>query len=77
LKYLEVLEKLPDKKGVLSETSCVVQEADTNKIEDRSKERFVPNRMVVTVNRQIGFTFDDNQCTCAPNCTMKLEPTLV
>ncbi|AQK72536.1 hypothetical protein ZEAMMB73_Zm00001d017184 [Zea mays] len=27
LKYLEVLEKLPDKKGVLCETSCVVQEA--------------------------------------------------
>jgi hypothetical protein len=54
LKYLEVLEKLQDKKGVLSETSCVVQGADTNKIQDRSKERFVPNRMVVTVNSQIG-----------------------
>jgi hypothetical protein len=41
LKYLKVLGKLPNKKGVLSETSCVVREADTNKIEDRSKERFV------------------------------------
>jgi hypothetical protein len=45
VKYLEVLEGLPDKKGVASEASSV-READMNKVEARLQERFVtPNRI--------------------------------
>ncbi|KXG29961.1 uncharacterized protein LOC110434423 isoform X1 [Sorghum bicolor] len=76
VKYLEVLESLPDKKGAASEASCAVREADTNTIEARSEERFVPNRMVAAAHSQSGFSFDDNQTTCAPSCTMKLEPAI-
>ncbi|XP_066325462.1 protein ENHANCED DISEASE RESISTANCE 4-like [Miscanthus floridulus] len=76
VKYLEVLESLPDKKGAASEASCAVLEADTNTIEARPEERFVPNRMVAAAHSQSGFSFDDKQTTCTPSCSMKLEPAL-
>ncbi|TVU33341.1 hypothetical protein EJB05_25152, partial [Eragrostis curvula] len=70
VKYLEVLESLPDKKGVASEASSV-REAETNKAEARPLERFAPNRMAAAP----GFSFDDNQMTTAPS-SVKVEPAI-
>uniref|UniRef100_A0A0A9FL04 Uncharacterized protein n=1 Tax=Arundo donax TaxID=35708 RepID=A0A0A9FL04_ARUDO len=71
VKYLEVLESLPDKKGVPAEVSCAVREAGTNKVEARPEERIVPNRMAAA-HSQSGFSFDDNRTTSAPSA-MNLE----
>nr|CAB3449522.1 unnamed protein product [Digitaria exilis] len=68
VKYLEVLESLPEKKGdVTSEASWAVREADTNKVEARPEERFVPNRMAAA-HSQSGFSFSSS--------TMKPQPVL-
>ncbi|XP_062218768.1 uncharacterized protein LOC133918747 [Phragmites australis] len=74
VKYLEVLESLPDKKGVASEASCAVREAEAKKAEARPEERFVPNRMAAA-HSQSGFSFDDNQTTTTPSA-VKIEPAL-
>ncbi|KAL6629575.1 hypothetical protein ACP70R_029340 [Stipagrostis hirtigluma subsp. patula] len=74
VKYLEVLESLPDNSGVVSEATCAVGEADANKVEVRPEERFVPKRMQAS-HSQSGFSFDDNQTTTTPS-TVRLEPAL-
>ncbi|RLN07210.1 uncharacterized protein C2845_PM11G18860 [Panicum miliaceum] len=76
VKYLEVLESLPEKnRDATSEAHCAVREADTNKVEGRPEERFVPNRMAAAQS-QAGFNFNDGQATCAPSSALKLEPAL-
>ncbi|KAL6888140.1 hypothetical protein ACP4OV_009166 [Aristida adscensionis] len=72
VKYLEILESLPEKNRSASQASCAVREADGDKIEARTEERFVPNRMPAS-HGQSGFSFDGNHSTGAPS-TVKPEP---
>jgi hypothetical protein len=58
VKLAVLFKKLSTTKSKIGEyclkLAVLFKKLSTNKIEYRSKERFVPNRMVVTVNRQIG-----------------------
>ncbi|KAL5208208.1 hypothetical protein ABZP36_032643 [Zizania latifolia] len=74
VKYLEVLESLPNN-GAASKDNCgAAQEAEAKNVEDKTEERYALNRMAAQHN-DTGYGYDDSQIPREPNA-LKLEASL-